>query len=179
MTLDSISPLVLPVNRLPQWHIKTSSLKCEPHMKCTDMLNGKQLCMGVYKNDNKMHNCSTTNCQHSMSNHAPKWIPFNLFLWNNFITQWHTPQLLQQPHTIYYQSSQKIHIFLVLQDQTQPTKFNLIQAKFNHFILAQNSNSVKKQKIYRNKCKHILLHKHNYRPLCNSKHHIRERGMTN
>jgi hypothetical protein len=34
-----------------------------------------------------------------MATHAPKLVPFNLFPWNNSITQWHTLQTLQQTAT--------------------------------------------------------------------------------
>jgi hypothetical protein len=61
MTLDSISPLMFPVNRLPQTRKHLIFHKYESYTKDNDMLNGKRLCIGLHTNDNKVKNCSSVN----------------------------------------------------------------------------------------------------------------------
>jgi hypothetical protein len=78
--------------------------KYESYMKHTNMPNRKRLCMGLYAT-NKVQNCSTTNCQHSMVTHAPKLLSSIYFLGTTSKNK--TLQPLQHTATI----SEKLSIF--------------------------------------------------------------------
>jgi len=63
-----------------------------------------------------------------MATHAPKLVPFNVFPWNNFVTQWRTFQPLQQTATYHLPPtiSENSHIFSPARPNTaKQIQFNL------------------------------------------------------